>query len=65
MMKTVEVEADLRPGEELLGIVVGDDEGARVILTPRFTNMPRDRRTQIGELMRMSVDMVAPTEGKH
>ena len=65
MMKTLEIEADLQPGEELLGIVVGDDEGARVVLTPRLLNMPHDRRMQIGALMRMSVDMVPPSEGKH
>ena len=40
MNKTLEIEADLQPGEELLGIVVGTDEGARVVLTPRLLNMP-------------------------
>ena len=65
MMKTVEVEADLQDGEELFGIVVGSDDGARVVWTPRFLHMPRDNRLQIGELLRMSVDMVPPSEGKH
>ena len=60
--KTLEIEADLQPGEELFGIIVGTDEGARVVWTPRFLNLPRDQRLQIGELLRMSVDLV-PTPG--
>ena len=66
MNKTLEIEADLQPGEELFGIVVGTDEGARVVWTPRFLNIPRDRRMQVGEFLRMSADVVPPpTKGKH
>ena len=53
-MPRLEVEADLHEGEELFGVVVGTDEGARVIWTPLFLNVPRDKRLQMGEFLKMS-----------
>ena len=64
MIQTVEVEADIREGEELFAVIVGSDEGARVVWTPRFLQLPKATRRQVGELVRIAADL-GPDETHH
>ena len=55
----------LREGEELLGVIVGSDEGMRVIWTPEFLALPRETRIMVGSAVSQAADIVAPEGGTH
>ena len=58
----VDMAGGLQPGEELFGVIVGTDEGARVVWTPRFQHLPREKRLQIGALLQQAADVIPPTQ---
>ena len=58
----IDMAGGLQPGEELFGVIVGTDKGARVVWTPEFLNLPRHTRQQIGAFVKDMTDIVPPKE---
>ena len=58
----IDMAGGLRPGEELFGVIVGTGASARVVWTPEFLNLPRNKRQQIGAFLKDMTDIVPPKE---
>ena len=62
---TIDMGEPLREGEELLGVIVGNDEGLRVVWTPEFLGLPREARIMVGDAVSQAADVVPPEGGTH
>ena len=62
---TIDMGEPLREGEELLGVIVGSDEGMRVVWTPLFLALPRETRILVGSGVSQAADIVPPEGGTH
>ena len=59
---TTDAGKPLGAGESILGVIVGSDEGLRVVWTPEFLVLPREARLMVGDCVLQSVDVVPQTE---
>ncbi len=58
----IDLPGTMHPGDEVYGVIIGMDGGARVCWTNAFLALPREERQQVGVLLQEAVKIVPPRE---